>query len=71
MHEKALDYYGADSVKNEILHHAEIRNKILTRYMVEQKGIDRSRLEISTAADASLVVYKGKPKYDIKALIKQ
>lgn len=71
LYEKALDYYGADSVKNEILRHAEIRNKILTRYMVEQKGIDKQRVEIRTAADASLVVYKGKPKYDIKALVKQ
>ena len=67
--DRALNYYTPDSVKTEVLRKAQIRNNILTRYLTQQKNINKKRVSIRTADDATLVVYKGKEKYSIESTL--
>lgn len=64
--ERAVAYYGADSLAAEVIRFAEHRNRYVVRYLTEQQGVDRSRVEVFTAQHDILDAYKGRSRYEVQ-----
>lgn len=64
---RAVEYYSADSLQSQVLRQADMRNRVLTRYLSKQKNIKEKRLSIVTDEPDKLKTYKGQNCYEVNA----
>ena len=69
--QRALNYYGEDKIKDEVIEAAKHRNEFVMRYLTEQKNIDADRIEILTLTEDELANFKDKPCYAVEAIVKE
>lgn len=62
---KAIDYYGKDVLQNQVLKQAELRNSVLTNYLVKQQKLNRAHINIITDVTENLNNYRGQSRYEI------
>ena len=67
---RAVEYYTQDSLESQVLRQAEIRNRILTRYMTKQQDIREKRITITTDSRDNLMSYKGQERYEVTSEMK-
>ena len=63
----AVEYYTPDSLQQQVLHKAEMRNLVITRYLTKQKDISEKRISITTDSLQNLTQYKGQNRYEVIA----
>ncbi len=63
----AVEYYTTDSLQQQILRQADMRNAILTRYLTQQKDISPKRISITTDSLSNLTAYKGQNRYEVSS----
>ncbi len=66
LEKRAVAYYGADTLQTQVCQHAERRNRFVIRYLNEQQGVEKTRIEAQTAPIDSLKIYKGNSRYQIR-----
>ncbi|MDO4191127.1 MAG: DUF748 domain-containing protein [Bacteroidales bacterium] len=66
MKQKVAMAYSSDTLQQQVLQLAEIRNRHLVDYLVHKKGLSAERIIVRTLSDEDLKNYTGKSCYDVE-----
>jgi len=67
LQQQAEAFYSADTLRQEVLQFAEIRNRTLEMYLTRQQQLPASRVRVETLGVDDLNAYSGKNHYEVSS----